>query len=637
MMIKRIYRLLRPITDPAVDRAMAEALPTADAEAQHLLVLSLLERRDAAARMALVQYLHLLSPQLQQLIVAQVRGLDAVVRAAAEQGDPTTRLNVVDVVTRSQSFRLAYLLSAQLHHDDSRVRRAAAAGLLNIAQLVEDGGGGAAASTEPAKDGAPAATKPQRVRWLTAALLEGCACYHQHGRQDVLAAAAALGPARPKALMQQLTDRRCAAHAVLRDMIRQADRPEIQAALLTYASLATLEPAVVESLSAASTAEHLPTIWRSAHLLAVPDVRSAVRKVTRGAHLLPTPTTLTDQPAKVTRLLPRWVLAVRVERAEQAAALHPLADAADNATRLLALRALREVDDPAADEVIAALCFDQEPAIARMALRHLKRRQWVGLMRLTVKLVGSPHASVRALAERELAPVGFERLWRHWDQMDASTQQMAGRAVLKIDRRFQEQLAQKLGSAHANDRFKAVMLVRRLELAGDYEQRLIALVEDADPRVASSAAKALGMVEESSEAVQRLGEALEHEDDRVRANAIESLESLGQAEQLNQRLRDLTEGAGNRTRATAIRALMKLPVADAMPELTRMLHDERPEHRASALWVVQQTGVAAVARQVVEMARQDADREIRRRALEVYKLILDEADSREPATTAEHG
>lgn len=638
-MLKRIYRLLRPINDPVVDRAMAEALPTADAEAQHLLVLSLFSRRDESARMALVQYLHLLAPGLQELVVGHVRELDSVIRAAAEHREPMTRLNVVDLVVRSQSFRLAYLMSAQLHHDESRVRKAAALGLLNLAHLVEEGAAGVEGAAAAgggggvrAGDGAapPGATRVQRVRWLALAIAEGCACYHQHGRADLLAAAASLGPAQPRQLLQLLTDRRNAAHAALREMIRHAERPEIQASLLVYGCLAGLEPMVVESLSRPESAQHLPLIWKHAHLLAVPDARSAVRKVTGGRHLLPTEAVLVDLPVAMVRLTPRWVTAVRADRVEQVAALKPLAESEDRETRLLALRALREMPDPVADEQVAAMCFDTEPAIARIALRHLRKRQWDGMIRHVVRLIGSPHASVRALVERELAPVGFQRLWRHWDQMDASTQQSAGRAVLKIDRRFDEQLTEKLAAADAAERFRAVGLIRALELASRHKDRLLELMADADKRVASSAAKALAMVEDSPEVAQRLSDTLEDDDDRVRANAIESLEALGHVQQANARLRELAgrAEAGNRTRAAAIRALMKLPMGQAMPELARMLSDERPEHRASALWVVEQLGMADLARQVVEVARGDGDREIRRRALGVYRGILRKHETR---------
>ncbi|MEX2672058.1 MAG: HEAT repeat domain-containing protein, partial [Phycisphaeraceae bacterium] len=589
--LKRIYRLIRPIADPIVDRAMAEALPTADPEAQQLLVLSLLERRDETARMGLVQHLHLLSPQLQQLIVSQAHRLDAVLRAAAEQGEPTTRLNVVDMVTRAQTFRLAYLMSAQLHHSDSRVRRAAAAGMLNLANIIEDppvpaqGGLNPEAEAITAQSGTVSAEggggagggeAAKRVRWLTAALAEGCSCYHQHGRQDVLAAAAVLGPARPRALMQQLTDRRCAAHTVLRDMIRHADRPEIQYALLSYASLAVLEPVVVEGLAGRHIPSALPSIWRTAHLLAVPDVRSAVRKVTPGQHLLPTESSLATLPVEVERLVPRWVIAVRADRADQVQALQPLSVAGDRTTRLLALRALREIDDPAADETVSAMCYDADATLACMALRHLRSRRWPGLTRLTVKLISSSHVAVRRLAERELAPVGFRRLWQHWNQMDVATQQSAGRAVMKIDRRFTQQLHQKLRDADPGVRFKAVMMVRSLEQASEHDARLIELLKDSDSRVASASARALGMAAPTAESADSLSEALTHEDDRVRSNAIESLESLGQAEQANAALLALADQSGNRSRATAIRSLMKMPVADALPQLMKMLADTRP-------------------------------------------------------------
>src|SRR5690606_13404648 len=119
--------------------------------------------------------------------------------------------------------------------------------------------------------------------------------------------------------------------------------------------------------------------------------------------------------------------------------------------------------------------------------------------------------------------------------------------------------------------------------------------------------------------------ALDHADARVRANAVEALQQLESVEQAEDRLRDMAQADHNRPRANAIGALLEMQAGDALAALNRMLIDERPEQRVSALWLVKSMGVMEVARQIAELALRDADPDVRGRARDVAAQLLQKA------------
>ncbi|MEX1016025.1 MAG: hypothetical protein WDZ31_04695, partial [Phycisphaeraceae bacterium] len=69
---------------------------------------------------------------------------------------------------------------------------------------------------------------------------------------------------------------------------------------------------------------------------------------------------------------------------------------------------------------------------------------------------------------------------------------------------------------------------------------------------------------------------------------------------------------------------------EAMRALAVMLNDDRPEHRASALWVVREMGLLAVARQVAEMSLRDPDDNIRQRADDVVRELVERLAQQQP-------
>jgi HEAT repeat protein len=475
--------------------------------------------------------------------------------------------------------------------------------------------------------GPDAAAVTRRMVWLCGALGEACASYHRHGRHDVLAAVALTAPVFNTQLMMQLRDHRSATHMAITRMIRGVERPAVAAAMLAFAGVPELSPAVTEGLKLRRSGEHLDPMLSRAHLLANPAVRAAFRKVQQSGHLMPDVALVGRLSVPRLRMLPRWVHHLYARTEAKITAMAPITTSRDRTARLQALRMLIRMEKIQADDLIATMCFDPEASIARIALRHLMARQWEGLADLLVKLISSPHADVAKLAEARFTPMGFNRFWDHYDKLDPAVRRAAGAALIKLDAHFHHQLAARLASDQANDRFKAVMIARELGQESFFEQQLLDLMLDADTRTASSAAAAAGSIGQSAQAVEALAGALEHPDDRVRANAVESIQKIDAVEETYQQLQALLDSAGNRSRANAVKALLQLPIGGALGALGRMLRDPDPEHRISALWVVEQMGLEQVAGRIAELAQGDEDAEVRRRALKVFRQMAQQHEA----------
>lgn len=604
-----ILTLLAESPSDLADRAIAEALPTADAATRAKSVEILLQRAKLPGLAGLIRYYDGFTTEQQHLILNQLPDLEPALRQVAGSTDRQGRANVVAIIGRTGAVQLAYLLAQMLHVTDSRLTRSAAAELLRMARR----------DIAAAYDVAPEARR--RRAYVLNAVVDAAACFHQHRRRDILLASLCYVPHFDQRLEHHTLNRKADAFPALCEAVAQADHPITCRALLPLAGVDGMLEPVVRGLAQGRAGENLGLVLRFAHLVEALSVRYAVRHVRKADHLLPTHARFDRFDIETTRRVPRWITTLSLDPETRVQGLSMAAAHPDPLTRLAALRELMAERGGEADDFIATLCFDSQVAIARLALRHLIRRRWSGLGRLIVRLMASEHAPIREMAERQLGPVGFNRYWANWDAMSPAIRVKAGKALLKIDPAFSRNLDRKLNADAPDDRLQAVMMVRQLQQFSYHEESLLKRAKDADARVASAAVRALGKLGESHRAAKAVEQALRHPDDRVRSNAVESLQMMNRTAEVQSELAAIATGEGNRSRATAIRALMQLPTTEAIDQLERMLADDDERHRISALWVVERMGLSNLIDSVAKLATHDGNARVRRRAGRVVRDI----------------
>ncbi|MEX0653093.1 MAG: HEAT repeat domain-containing protein [Phycisphaeraceae bacterium] len=625
-----LYHHIQTLADPSVDRAMAAALPTADTPAIRRIAPLLLERDHPEGTLGLVMQYHRLPADLQARVVDHVPRLFRPLREAAGRRQGHGPANVIALVQRARNTRLAYLVSEQLRHGAETLHAPAGGCLLALAEL---------AASDPRPDRLPS-LDAEAAAYLQTAIAEAVQSFPRHHQPAVLLALAWLLPRPFGDAQPPLAEAKSATATAMSTQLRRADHLAARRALLAMLALPAQAEAAMDGLRRCGEQGLMGDVLGHHHLLLLPAVRKPLARLKQVEKVWPSEPQREAMELTALRGLPAWLDALPVEPAQRQAMLTELCEAADPATRLAVLRRLlaltREQAKPgqAEEEVtarIVAFCHDPEPALARIALRHLIATQYPTLPRLLTRLVSSPHESVRRIASEQLAPLGFARLWALWPRLESARRLAAAQALMKIDPHFHHMVGEKLKLADRTARLRALSMIEQLNQGPFFEPVLQRLCSSDDERIASAAVRALGSAESAS-ATASVEQALEHPDSRVRANAVEALEQLGEATDDTQlhRLMVMAEREDNRPRANAIHAMMLSNTGEAMRALAVMLNDDRPEHRASALWVVREMGLLAVARQVAEMSLRDPDDNIRQRADDVVRELVERLAQQQP-------
>lgn len=614
----RIFELLRFVGDPCVDRSMVFAIPTADATSRRLIALTLLERRDPEGLAGLVEFFHLLDSDLQGRLLDLNELLDRPLRMVCAKQVGPGPANVLEVIRQARAHRLGYLVIEQLRHGSETTRREAGQAVLDLARS-------AILAEEQDPTGHQAPTHDARpIAQLITAVEEGVALYRHHQQDTVLRALATLCPRPMQRALHLLNELRNPALEPVRNMLESAtDAPAVRACVawlrvstLTESCIVGLRRSVVnDNVVHALPMSHLLRSPRSVETLAgLRDPHTLVPNVERLERLTPTQS----------RGLPGYIAALPLPAPRQRELLMRTLRHRDAMTRLSTLRCLYDGLTPKAiadhAEAISHFTLDADERIARLAYRVLLRIRWSGLAQISLKLVNSPHASLRALAGRYMSQMGFDRLWEAWPRLGAPQRLAAGRALIKLDPNFHSQLARQLAHADPERKLRAISMIHQLNQGNLFEKALVRLAQHTDHVVASAAVGALGSGE-SPEALDTLEDSLDHKDARVRANAVEALQQLQSTRHID-RLLHMADHEENRPRANAIAALMDMRTTDALGALSRMLSDHRSPHRNSALWLVEQAGLIEMARHVAELSVSDPDPKIKNRARETVQSLI---------------
>lgn len=619
-----LKRLLQ-IRDPAVDQAIAAALPSVSPGEQDMLARALLDRGDAMATASLIERFEQLPEKLQTELISRIGQLHGACREAARRrGTPGPRM-VIDLVRRTGSCKLVYLVAEQLRTGPVELRREAARCLLHLTEQVVAQAATASEGVDQ-HDDEPASIAESRND-MQAAIEEGLLLYRHHHQPAVLLAFAMLLPGPCGKAMSALGDPRQPAVEGLRQLILDAHEPPIIGQMLRWLTVATLQPVATAALPRLCRAGKLAMVLEQGELLLLGPTRQALSKVADPSSLLPGDAELHAMPESCARWLPHWIAALPLDEATRIAQLARLGTLPHASARLAALRALMQM--PLADKLnedelqsaIALFCDDSSEAVAVAAADHLLSSSWSGLHRLLFKLNReSSHESLRTLAADHLASIGFDGLWRSWSRLSQTQRFAAGKALLKLDDRFHRLLDQRLACDDQATRIKAMDIIASLNQGALFEETLIAMARNSDEKLAASAVRALASAQ-SQEATFVLEASLAHGSARVRANAIEALNK----QRINRSiatLRNMAASEENRPRANAIARLLHIGDAQASTRLRDMLADVQPHHRISALWAVEHEGRLESLGEVAEMFITDGDAQVRRRAGRTLKQLI---------------
>lgn len=607
-----------------IDQALSVALPHAMPEELTDLGLAMLHRGKANGVESLINVYHRLPLTLRERLVERAEQFSTSIRRAAGRSS-TAADNALTIIERAGSARLAYLVAALCRHSDPEVRDHAGRCIIALAHR---------AATSESRDRPPNLDAVSAV-FLIEAIEQAVVLYSRHENPALLTALLWLQPRPMPEVNAALSQPEHAAVKPLKQLISTASDEATRRGLLLLIGTHQLADSCREALAQANTKQLLGESLVMGHCLSLPATRAGLRRVPHTHTHWPDAQQVQQMPGVARRWLPHYLHAISPDDPqEQVIRLTPLASKTDASTRLAVLRRLLVLarpktpeEQPAANnakDTLALLTRDPVPAIARTALWYLIRTDYAGLPRILADLVNSRHESIRRVAAKQLAPLGFDRFWKSWPKLDPKRRIAAGRALIKIDSDFHRHLGSRLASRDPDTRIRALVIIAALNQGSFFEEALLDLCTSDDKKVVASAIKGLSGCT-SQTAQQTLQLAMEHDDSRIRANAIEAMGHAQAAANLD-KLLDFAKDTAQRPRANAIKALLELRAKDALPSLTRMLGDNRANHRISALWLVDELGILQLARLVAEMSLNDSDEQVKQRAGQVIHHLIEELD-----------
>jgi hypothetical protein len=293
-----------------------------------------------------------------------------------------------------------------------------------------------------------------------------------------------------------------------------------------------------------------------------------------------------------------------------------------------AVLALIRTNTSASTLALQTVLDHEDPALVRSAQREIEYRE-----HREYKLMGKPRRDRPEAWSNMLHRAGltedFTDLWQHFDRLHPVQAKSAGHHAVKYVPGFVTQLQVKLLSPKAPDRLRALRLITILRIGGSFQTDVFSLANDPTPEVRASAMTVLGHLGEATSR-RILERALSDDDPTVQANAIDALDCMG-AKQRLKLIAPKAESEDPNVRAAAIRALLKMRIPLAAAAMISMLQDPRPEHRCSALWIVDQLRLVSVVPRIEELEKNDRDPRIARIAQHVGKRLKRIRNSAGPA------
>lgn len=609
-----ILRHVRDLTGSAVDNALLAAVDMSDAVDQEPLVDVLLARSTNRGLGGLVVRFHELTPTAQRKLIERIDSLVNVLRNALKSPQRRVRLNAMRLVASTQRPRLAFLAVLGLVDSDPDVSGQAAGCLVDYMKWY--------ASDEPPVEPGSDAGETARARYaehvenrvqLVRALQSMLENYESHRRDELVAAALPLGNELAAVFTAALADGASPLGRVLADMLVADTEPH--AATLLYLALSRGESRVRAAGRIASLLARplLVELIRQVHRL--DDVDTAVGfRLIRRMSFFEHPGWWEHVPDELADQTIRFIDGLGADDNRKLEWLSAIVADGSPVQRSAALDRLSKWDDAEATEALKRLVDHPDPEVAGQAAAVLAPRKVPGLERVMAAKLNHPSERLRQVAAEQVAEAGFEKFWEQYSALQPEVQQFAARKLRRMLDDLADRLSAKLAHADPEQRLQAVRVIDLCDLVEPALDALLARGQDPDARVRSAMIKLLGRVRDA-QAEQVVTAALADPDRRVRANAIEALEMM-HAEDCAARLSEMIESRDNRIRANAIKALMGMKLPTARSSLHTMLSDPSPEHRVSALWVVEQMQWMRTAEIVLRLAQQDPERRVRQRALQ---------------------
>jgi len=635
-MLDQLINALVESRNEAADEVFLEALRLGSKREKDFALRALLARQSVCGLRGVIAYYNNLPEPLQTTILKNIRLFHAALRECGRGQDPLAAITTMKLIAVGRQGRLTYVLSEALHGTQEEVSRAAAEAMVALARWAAVEARRLQQADSPSSGADPllltGITDPRAAVYrqlmqerpeIEQAVARALDVHRGRHGQELLRAALLLADwpgSKTLAILQ--TAKHGGQTAMVRRLQQVPDSEHVEAFLLA-ASHAALRTQFGVVFSHISEPPVLDALLRRTHWLKDQQLQLCLRQVTRGIWW--------DQPTLEKDLARRddadaarvaeWLAASGINDALQDDRLEQIRLHLhhDLPGRVRLLRIAMQRPRGASLSLLRSFLVDPDERFVRMAAREFARRKSPDYENLLLQLMNGAPQSVRQVIGRSVGQVGFEYFWQRFDRLDIAARKSAGRATLNLLTDGLQRLDRRLRIGPVEQRLKAIQIVQDVGVGEELADTLLVMCQDPNPKLRSKAVAVLAAVKAvPSDAL--LERVLNDADGRVRANAIEVLEAKQRVDFVPV-LTERARSGHSRERANAIKAMHSMRVSTASTQLVNMLQDERPEHRISALWALQQIGFWQMLSEVGNLAKADPNTRVRRYALAVLRHV----------------
>lgn len=622
----RVIQALVESENGAADDLLVEALRRGTLREQAAVLDALIRRETTPGLRGVVDLYADLPDSLKLEVLRNIRYFHSALRECGKSSDTNRRLAAIRLIAKGRVGRLSYVLSENLHQADEALSKAAVEALVSLARWISSETRNLQKLGDDERKAVYREIMDSRgeVEQTVAQAMD----VHRgkHGPELLRAALLLCDWPGSRTLAILHTTKHAGQSPMVRRMQQSPESEHVEGFLLG-ASHAGLRTHFGVAFSHIDQAPVLDALLRKTHWLKDHQLQLCMHQVVRGAWWdeKQLQADIDRRETSEAARIAEWLAASGLHDVMQDGRLEQIYRRVqdDYAAKLRLVRVVSRRPRSGSVQFLKVLLADSDERIVRLAVREIARRRPLDFENVLLQLMTGTAESVRRVISRSIGQTGFENFWQRFDRLDKATRRSAGRAMLKLLPDATVRLSKRLMSGAIEQRLKAIQIAQELELCDALRGVLVRLCTDPNPRLRSKAVQALGTLPSLPGDVL-LERVLADQDARVRANAIEVLEQTGRTDyipMLTARARN--RQSHNRERANAIKALHRMHVGIASQQLHHMLLDDRPEHRISALWALNQIGIWKLLHEVGRLAKQDRDLKVRRYALTVLRGVAE--------------
>jgi len=643
-----VFELLTGQHNLALDDALVDALGEMEEELRGEALDILFRRGRPGPLEALVFRFAHWPISLQALIVENVGRLDTAIRRVITDDSLEARTGAIELIRRSNSGQLVYLLADALKVDCDRTRQAAARALYEMASDIinpkmwdrlsnrsTDRPGGLSHKSEspshksgslshrteslshksestPHGPGSPSQSGLEiHAAFIADALCDAVNLWERHKRFEVLNAALWFADRVEPTIRRKVARLHTNFAQAVCQVIMTTTDPRLAPFMLNALAIDSLATVAARAIERSRRDEFVHALLDSVWLLADRGIARGFSRIRELAWLREGPGPILALDSGLAVKAVRFISATAIPRETKLEWYQFLLASSNNPVRgAVVWQLVSDVSDGAFD-LLMRVAKSHDDTLAVIARREVERRR-PELRRDRGTGSTRPGASVPGATE-------WDDYWNRYDNLSPSEREEGVASIRRAGMDIPVLIRSKLASSQPLDRARALRIVQDLGLEKDLAEQVFHLAHDADPVVRSTVVAMLAALPGATS--QRiLRAAIDDPDYRVQANAVEALDETA-AEHCDRMVAPKLESPNPRVRANAIKALLRLDVRDAGEALIQMLSDPSPGARLSALWVVERLELRSVIRRLEQIYDADPDAKVRRRAGRVVRSL----------------